>query len=154
MIPSEWVVLEHIPTTIDEPINWDKLLQQHRNNQSPLSQIFNESEKMLQAIWSTILGTIHIREDSNFLELGGDSLKASMMLGQIHKQFGVKIPLKQLFKLMTFKDMVHYLNTSDDWSSSKPFLRISRAEKKQKYEASPAQRRIYLSQYFEGMITQ
>ncbi len=155
MIPTQWVVLDHIPSAQDEPMNWDSLLQKHSNRQSAMSlllQTLNESEQTLYRIWSTILDTAQIREESNFLELSGDSLKVSMMHAQIHKQFGIKIPMTHLFKLLTFKDMANYLSRFDERSLSNPFLRISRAEKKQKYDASPAQKRIYLSHYFKGMI--
>jgi thioesterase domain-containing protein len=43
--------------------------------------------------------------DANFFELGGHSLKAVNMVSKIHQAFDVKVPLIEIFKTPTIKDI-------------------------------------------------
>ncbi|MFP3787301.1 phosphopantetheine-binding protein, partial [Burkholderia sp. SIMBA_024] len=58
----------------------------------------NETEKKLSEIWEAVLGRERVGIDENFFEIGGHSLKASMLISRIRKTFGTDIKVKELFE--------------------------------------------------------
>ena len=57
----------------------------------------DETERLIAHKWADILKTADINMDSNFLELGGNSLQAGMMIGDINKCFGTDISIEDLY---------------------------------------------------------
>jgi non-ribosomal peptide synthetase component F len=104
-------------------------------------------EEKLAAIWSKVLrvdqSTVSVNE--NFFNFGGHSLKAALLVANIHKQLNVKMPLAQIFKSPTIKTMAQYIKGAvRDRFESIP----STAEKEQ-YELSSAQKRLYFLQQMD-----
>ncbi|WP_188754153.1 acyl carrier protein, partial [Pedobacter psychrotolerans] len=50
----------------------------------------------------------------NFFDLGGHSLKATRLAGQIHKEFGVKVSAKSIFMFPTIEGLSNILKV-DMW---------------------------------------
>ncbi|MCP4151297.1 MAG: hypothetical protein GY757_26370, partial [bacterium] len=67
----------------------------------------NETEKTLTGIWSEVLKVAkeNIGIDSDFFQLGGHSLKATIMLQKINEQFETTLPLAQFFKNSTVRHL-------------------------------------------------
>ena len=63
----------------------------------------NETEEQLVLIWQKILGKQKIGVKDNFFDLGGHSLKVTRLAGQIQKEFGVIIQLKDVFSNPTIE---------------------------------------------------
>lgn len=55
----------------------------------------------IAALWGEVLGRDGIGPDDNFFALGGDSLMAARVIGQLKKRTGRKIPLRTAFKFPT-----------------------------------------------------
>lgn len=51
----------------------------------------NEIEERLINLWQRLLGIVEIGRIDNFMELGGDSLKALLMISQVRKDFSVNV---------------------------------------------------------------
>ncbi|HBB9211955.1 TPA: AMP-binding protein, partial [Escherichia coli] len=81
----------------------------------------------------------------NFFELGGHSLKATMLMSKIHKELSKEVPLKELFKSPTIKELGKYIEDSEE----NLYSRIKKVEEKEYYEASSAQKRMYMLQQFD-----
>ncbi|MCP4147040.1 MAG: hypothetical protein GY757_04745, partial [bacterium] len=100
----------------------------------------NKTEEKLAEIWSTLLrlDKKSISSDMDFFQLGGHSLKATMLTSQIHKQLEIKMPLTMVFKHPTIKEQAEYINraTKAGYEAMEP------VEKKEYYPASPAQKRM------------
>jgi thioesterase domain-containing protein/acyl carrier protein len=60
-------------------------------------------EVRLTAIWEQVLGVAGIGLDENFFELGGNSLTAVRMFGQLRKALGSELPLATLFDAPTIE---------------------------------------------------
>jgi acyl carrier protein len=60
-----------------------------------------ETERWLAGMWGTLLGRPGIGTGDDFLELGGDSLSATIVLTEIHATYGVTVCLTDLFELGT-----------------------------------------------------
>lgn len=54
-------------------------------------------ETKMMEIWKGLFGIDDIDADTDFFDLGGDSLKAMTLLKRIHKELGVDIPIKIFF---------------------------------------------------------
>ncbi|MGB2665894.1 MAG: alpha/beta fold hydrolase [Candidatus Acidiferrum sp.] len=80
----------------------------------------NDATHKLTRIWEDLLSVRPIEPDQNYFDLGGDSLLAVQMFGEIDKVFQVKIPVATLFEAPTIAELVQILNReapSSRWSS-------------------------------------
>jgi amino acid adenylation domain-containing protein len=57
----------------------------------------NDTQRRLAALWSQLLGVEVQHRDADFFRLGGHSLIAMRLSGRIHAEFGLSIPLPELF---------------------------------------------------------
>ncbi|NFS09656.1 non-ribosomal peptide synthetase, partial [Clostridium botulinum] len=83
--------------------------------------------------------------NDNFFDLGGHSLKATILMSKIHKELNREVPLKELFKSPTIKDLSKYIESAEENLYSK----IKKVEEKEYYETSSAQKRMYMLQQFD-----
>ncbi|NFK48857.1 non-ribosomal peptide synthetase, partial [Clostridium botulinum] len=72
-------------------------------------------------------------------------LKATILMSKIHKELNREVPLKELFKSPTIKDLSKYIESAEENLYSK----IEKVEEKEYYEASSAQKRMYMLQQFD-----
>lgn len=59
----------------------------------------------LAAIWSELLGIAQVGAADSFFDLGGHSLIAVRMFGQLRKAFGVDLPISTLFEAPTIAEL-------------------------------------------------
>ncbi|MCU0289982.1 MAG: condensation domain-containing protein, partial [Acidobacteria bacterium] len=83
--------------------------------------------------------------DDNFFQLGGNSLKAILLISKIHKIFAVKIPLSELFKHPRIRELAGYIKNAVPGK----FEQIDLVEKKEYYKLSSAQKRLYFLQQMD-----
>jgi phthiocerol/phenolphthiocerol synthesis type-I polyketide synthase E len=82
-----------------------------------------EIVRKLTAIWQELLGQAPISVEQNYFDLGGDSLLAVKLFGQIEKTFNVALPLATLFEAPSIGEMARILasqRTVSGWSSLVP----------------------------------
>ncbi|WP_018753420.1 type I polyketide synthase [Paenibacillus sanguinis] len=58
----------------------------------------DEVEQRLSCLWQQFFGLDRIGRLDDFLELGGDSLKAIIVISKIQKEFGVRLPIAGFFE--------------------------------------------------------
>jgi len=61
-------------------------------------------------IWAEFFKFEKIGKEDNFFELGGDSLKAMRLFAILHKEFGIRIGIKEVFKRPTVSLISEYLS--------------------------------------------
>nr|WP_278046118.1 non-ribosomal peptide synthetase [Clostridium beijerinckii] len=145
MIPSYFVKVEKMPLTRNGKINRRALPEPNLNaTLTEYEAPRNEVEEILASIWSEVLGIEKIGINDNFFEIGGHSLKAMMLISKIHKELNKEVPLKELFRFPTIKELSKYIESTEE----NPYSMIEKAEVKEYYEASSAQKRMYLLQQF------
>ncbi|MCP4154466.1 MAG: hypothetical protein GY757_42470, partial [bacterium] len=73
----------------------------------------NEIQRTLTRIWAEILALPEkkISTEAGFFEMGGHSLKATILVTRIRKELQVEVPLVQLFRTPTVKGLEHYIAT-------------------------------------------
>ncbi|MFC2146393.1 amino acid adenylation domain-containing protein [Acidobacteriota bacterium] len=142
MIPSFFMPLETLPLTPNGKVNRKALPDPVITAGSKYIVPRNEMEVKLVGIWSEVLGIEKsiIGIDNNFFELGGQSLKATILVAKIHKEFNVKLPLAKIFIIPTVLGLAKYITET----VGERYLEIKSAEKKEYYSLSSAQKRLYL----------
>ncbi|MCK4259526.1 MAG: amino acid adenylation domain-containing protein, partial [Halanaerobiales bacterium] len=147
MIPSYFVQLDQMPLTANGKISRKSLPEPEGNivvgteYEAPR----NETEEKLADVWKKVLGIKKVGINDNFFELGGHSLKAIVLVSKIHKEFNSEVPLSEMFKRPTIKELATYIQKSD----KKIFTAIQPLEEKEYYKASSAQKRMYMLQQFD-----
>ncbi|MFJ8520734.1 condensation domain-containing protein, partial [Lysinibacillus xylanilyticus] len=143
MVPSYFVRIKKMPLTpngklnrraLPEP-NFEEIINEY---EAPR----NETEKVLAEIWSEVLGIEKVGINDNFFELGGHSLKATLLAGRIRKGLNIEVPLKEIFTLGNIKKLSEFIISSN----KKQYEEITKVEVKRYYEASSAQKRMYMLQ--------
>ncbi|MFW0738277.1 amino acid adenylation domain-containing protein [Flavobacterium sp. T12S277] len=106
-------------------------------------------EKALAGLWEEVLGISHISMEDNFFDLGGHSLKASKLISKIHKEFRVKLQLKDLFIHTSLAGQYELIAKEQQVD----YNEIPVLEKQNGYPLSVMQRRLWiLSQQQEANI--
>jgi non-ribosomal peptide synthetase component F/acyl carrier protein len=112
---------------------------------SDIPSASEEIEMKLIAIWQDILdinrNQLGLR--SHFFELGGNSLKAIIMVQKIHQQFHVRVPLPELFRKPNIKELAAYIREA----SEDEYTSVNSAEMREFYPLSSAQKRLYILQH-------
>ncbi|MCX6584824.1 MAG: amino acid adenylation domain-containing protein [Candidatus Aminicenantes bacterium] len=149
MIPSYFIQIEKIPLNPNGKID-------HKALPLPTPGVIvrgefaapeNEIQVKLVEIWSGILGIEKnlVGIDSNFFQLGGHSLRATVMVSGIHKEFNVKVPLTEIFINPTIRELSALIGSLRE----ERYASIEPVEKKDYYILSPAQKRLYILQQMD-----
>jgi acyl carrier protein len=112
MIPSSFVFMEKIPLTIHGKLDRKKLPVPGIVMADDYVAPGNEIEKQLVEIWSEVL---EIKKDliginADFFQLGGHSLKMTILVSRIYKEFDIKIPLADIFNTPTIKEIASLID--------------------------------------------
>ncbi|MBD7912902.1 non-ribosomal peptide synthetase, partial [Clostridium cibarium] len=144
MVPNYFVQVEKMPLTANGKIDRKELLKLEENMIISAEYIEprNEIEERLSVIWNEILGIKNISVKDNFFQIGGHSLKLTMLMTSIHREFEVKISLSELFKVATIEDQAEYIQAA----SITRYMEIEKVEEREYYPSSSAQKRMYIIQ--------
>jgi fengycin family lipopeptide synthetase D/gramicidin S synthase 2/tyrocidine synthetase-2 len=146
MIPH-LMVLESLPLMPNGKVDRERLPEPVLEKQGEYVEPRNKMEKQLVEIWSQVLEIEEevIGIDDNFFDLGGHSLKATTVVSEILKKLKVKVPLTEMFKGATIRELSVYIR-----GSVKEILRpLEPEEKKEYYPLSSAQKRFYILHQLE-----
>jgi amino acid adenylation domain-containing protein len=151
MLPHYFVKLEKIPLTSNGKVDRNALPEPQIVVGEDFIAPRDEIERKLVEIWSE---TLNVRKEligihSNFFELGGHSLKATILVNKLQKELNVKVPLAEIFKIQTIIGLSGYIKSSEP----ERFVPIESAEKKEYYELSSAQKRLYILQRMDPKST-
>jgi amino acid adenylation domain-containing protein/non-ribosomal peptide synthase protein (TIGR01720 family) len=148
MIPGHFVQLDELPLMPNGKVDRKRLPEpEGLVLSSPVEYIAprNQTEEKLAAIWQNILGKEKISVKDDFFALGGHSLRATRLASRIHKQFDVKIELKNLFEVTVLEEQAKLI----EQSAKASFVTIEPAEQQEDYALSTSQRRLWVMSQFE-----
>ena len=106
MVPAAFVTLERLPLTPNGKINRRALPKPEfasakRDDAPPRTP----TELALAKIWAEVLGLKQVSIDDNFFEIGGHSLLAIRLTGEIQRQFQFDLPVRAFFQHPTIRDL-------------------------------------------------
>lgn len=147
MVPIFYMRIDHIPLTTNGKIDRKALPLFDIQADVQYTPPQDEIEYHLAAIWSDVLGINReiIGINANFFELGGHSIKATILASRIHKELNIKVPLIEIFKSRTIRQLAQFIKNS----VTEKFAAIPAAEKKDYYPISSAQKRLYILHQLE-----
>jgi amino acid adenylation domain-containing protein len=173
MIPSTFVTVRRIPLTPNGKVDTRTLLDTGNTGTDKFTPPQNETERKLVDIWSGVLGIEpdRIGTETNFFQLGGHSLKATILVSRIHRELKIKFPLADVFKYPTVKAMAEQMHCLRRLSEGPPAARglkrvqqhaapldplyrfakgsndaVIAVEEMEFYELSSAQKRLFILQ--------
>jgi acyl-CoA synthetase (AMP-forming)/AMP-acid ligase II/acyl carrier protein len=98
MLPAYFIQLDSLPLLPNGKLN-KKALPAIEGQEPGTAYVAprNEIEAQLVRMWQQILGREQVGVLHNFFELGGHSLKATRLVSQVQKEFGVSVNIKDVF---------------------------------------------------------
>ncbi len=148
MIPAHFIQLQEMPLTVNGKIDRQALPEPSDRVETGQEYVQprNEIERILCEMWSEVLGVGQIGIVDNFFCLGGNSLKATILLAKISQKFHVELKLREMFRLDTIMKQADKIASAEQQSG---FTSISRVEEADYYPVSYAQNRLYVMQQLE-----
>ena len=113
MIPADFVQLASMPLNPSGKVDRKALPEPEWTGDTVYVAPRNEVETRLVDLWAEVLhvDAQNIGIDENFLDLGGHSIKASVLVANIHKRFDVKLPLAEVFEKPTIRAMAQFVGS-------------------------------------------
>ncbi|MGD2084798.1 MAG: amino acid adenylation domain-containing protein [Candidatus Aminicenantes bacterium] len=147
MIPSYFMMLDRMPLTPNGKINRKVLPEPVISTVEGVVAPRSPIEKKLAAIWQEVLnpGSNKIGIHDDFFALGGHSLKATLLISKIYKEFKVRVPLAAIFNTPTIKGVGEYIKSR----RRETYVAPEPAENKEFYALSSAQKRLYILQQMD-----
>ncbi|CAH1206498.1 D-alanine--D-alanyl carrier protein ligase [Paenibacillus plantiphilus] len=142
MIPSSYVQLEAMPLTPNGKIDRKELPEPAAIIDDGLDYVApaNEIERKLVSIWEEILSVQNIGTRHHFFKIGGHSLRATLLMSRINKEWDVEIPLSVIFKRPTIAELAIAITMA----GNSFFVPIPNVEWRMYYPVSSEQKRMYV----------
>jgi amino acid adenylation domain-containing protein len=133
MVPTYFVQIEEIPLTATGKIDRKALPDPEVGAGQAYVKPENTWEEKLCDIWSEILGIgkEKIGTGHNFFEIGGNSLNLIMLVGKINKEFGIAMPIPQIYRYPTIKDIARSVLSKN--FSDQPVVLLNRPKPKKMF---------------------
>jgi len=131
MIPGIFIIMEAFPLTPSGKLDRKALPAPDASSlirETSLIAPRDSVELQLAEIWSEILGVFPIGVHDNFIELGGDSLLATKIIGLVRDRFEVELPLNYLFEYPTVAELAKEILQQERLNIVPPLQPISREQ--------------------------
>ena len=149
MVPSYLIQIDELPMTQNGKIDKTKLPHPlDLNIEKEIIEARNDTDKLLLSILEDLLSIKHISIEDSFFEIGGDSLSAINLTLEIHSKFNKNISIKDIFNNPIIRDLSDLIKAKPQIISED--TGIQKIEESDFYDASSAQKRIYISSQIAG----
>ncbi len=112
MVPSVLVFMVELPLNASGKIDRRRLPRAEQKQGSPYRPALSAVEIRLSELWKEILEVDRVSLDDNFFDLKGHSLSAGLLTTRIHKYFGVKVKLADIFRYPTLGEQSRLVEAS------------------------------------------
>jgi amino acid adenylation domain-containing protein len=115
MIPERWSIVPSLPLTANGKVDRHALSIDGCDDQVNRVYIAPRTLTELRTarLWARLLGRERVGATDNFFELGGHSLLAVRLIAAIQREFGIVVPLNDLFANATLEAFARLLDRSD-----------------------------------------
>jgi acyl carrier protein len=140
MVPSAFVVLEKFPLTPNGKLD-RKALPSPGDSRVDLESASappdNEAEQVIARVWEELLGVSRVGRDSNFFDLGGESLLLIRTRSKLEQAFGRPLPVVEMFRHPTVRSLAGYLTDHEAEATT-----LTRDREQIERDKQSAQRRL------------
>lgn len=142
-IPTYFIKLDKLPINTNGKVD-SKLLPSPQlvNTKSQIIPARNIVDQKIIFVLKEILNINKISIDDSFFDLGGDSLTAITLCSKIYNEFNIQLSIKDILENPIIKDLSDVISSKDLHNKNCP---LKKAESKDIYPASFAQKRIFYS---------
>ncbi|MCG8615162.1 MAG: amino acid adenylation domain-containing protein, partial [Desulfobacterales bacterium] len=115
MIPSGWVFPDTMPLTVNGKIDRAALPGLYPLKEDPVAlpqktALVTETEQLLCALWSQVLGSDISSTRADFFASGGHSLLATRLVSRIRESFSIEMPLRKIFEFPTVAEQARWVD--------------------------------------------
>ena len=141
MVPAFFIQIQEMPRTPNDKVDRRALPQPDLGEMDQYCPPQDELERSFVDIWAAVLDrepdTIGVTD--NFFQMGGHSLKVTVMTARVLKETGVRIPIENVFNTPFIKALAAYVREN----SAQHYSPIPKAPAAAHYPLSSAQSRLY-----------
>lgn len=143
MVPAYMVQIEKIPLTQNGKLDRNRLLEIQEKAELPKKKITFSSdvEEQLYKLYQDVLNVQYFDIESSFFEIGGQSLKAIRLTNRIDQVFHCTVTVQDIFRFPSVRLLAEFIAHQKKEDRN---LDFAKAGKKEYYDVSSTQKRIYL----------
>ncbi|HEX6376100.1 MAG TPA: amino acid adenylation domain-containing protein [Allosphingosinicella sp.] len=121
--PAVFIIVEALPFLADGLVDADALPAPDGSSQvePPFEAPSTQAEREVAEIWNELLERPETSIHSNFFQVGGESLKATLLMTRITQRLGAEIRLSKFFETPTIKAVAGHVESSRS-GAAKPAL--------------------------------
>lgn len=141
MLPKHIIQMDKFPLTSNGKIDVMQLPVPETSSEDKESPI-TETERQLAQYWAEVLecDVADIGRTDNFFDIGGHSLKATLLIARVLKEMNVNITLNDIFDSSQLDELAQVI----EQTSISSYQSLTKAEVKAAYACTPQQRQLYL----------
>jgi amino acid adenylation domain-containing protein len=113
MVPAAFIVLDKFPLTNNGKLDY-RALPQPESERPTLRNHYarprTPTEQAMAQIWQAALLVNNVGVDDSFFELGGNSILAVRVIGQLRQHFNSDLPIHKLFELPTIRTLAEHID--------------------------------------------
>ncbi len=145
MMPAHFKMLDKLPLNTNGKVDKKWLATLEIGTSNDYKPPANTVERKLVGIWAELLGMEYgkISSEDDFFQLGGHSLKATLLVMEIYKVFNARISVTEVFLMPSVKELARAIEKALPGENYEP---VKKVETKEFYPLSSAQERLYVLQ--------
>jgi amino acid adenylation domain-containing protein/non-ribosomal peptide synthase protein (TIGR01720 family) len=143
MIPAYIAIQDRIPRKPNGKIDYDALPDPSTSKAPEYHPPETKNQEQLVEIWQDILHLQKVGIHDSFFNLGGNSLNIMTLISYIHRDFGIRPSLGDMFEHDTVESQAQLIEKSDKVT----FDAIEPAEPAGNYPVTPVQSRLFFLQH-------
>ena len=126
MVPTRLIEVANIPKNINGKTDF-KALAAMLPSEQKADEVFGEVEEQIAAIWHDILGNMDgFQSDSDFIEVGGDSISMIFMMQRINQHFNIQLTVDDIYSNQKLNQLASVVCSSvSDNTESSPKIRTA-----------------------------
>lgn len=113
LMPSAFVALKALPVSEHGKVDRKALPKPPRPATRSKDPPRSEDEKQLARLWEDVLKASHVGRQDNFFQLGGDSLRAALVVARIEQLTGVVLPATVLLEAPTITELARAMRSKE-----------------------------------------
>ena len=145
MVPSHFKCLDHLPINANGKLDVEALKKRGRVTAKAVERPDGPVELKLTQLFGQILDLEIVDSTYSFFHLGGNSIRAIMLMSRINRDLQVSLNLNDIFRHASIKSLAKLINEKNKTEA----LEISLVEEQQHYILSHAQKRLWVLNQFE-----